>query len=226
MTILLLAATPPEIAPTVSWLRQQASQETLNVLHFPRVQIEVVFGGLGVVSTAYLLGKRFATQPPVQLAIQAGIAGALDRSLAYGQVVNVTSERLGDWGAEDRDGSLLSPADIGFPPGFPFDATGSLRPPGPAAILPFTTAAGLTVQRATGSDASIARLRTHFPDAQVESMEGAAFFYACLEAGVDALQLRGISNYVEARDRSKWQLTPAIEAVNVAVQQVLTPFIH
>ena len=195
------------------------------MLHFPRVQIEVAFGGLGMLSTAYLLGNRLNAQPPVQLAIQAGIAGAIDRSLPLGQVVNVVSEQVGDLGAEDRGGELLSLADIGFSPGLPYDTDGRLRPAGPAAILPFSTVAGLTVQRASGSEATIARLRHTFPTAQVESMEGAAFFYACLAAGVDALQLRGISNYVEPRNRAGWRMAEAIRAANEALRRVLGPFL-
>ena len=195
------------------------------MLYFPRVQIEVIFGGLGLVSTAYLLGQRLHSQPPVQLAIQAGIAGAYDRSLALAEVVNVVSEQLGDWGAEDRNGTLISPASLGFPPGFPFDEAGVLRPPGPSAILPYPTVAGLTVHRASGSEQTIAWLRQAFPATQVESMEGAAFFYACIAAGVDALQLRAISNYATPRDRGTWQIDQAIAAVNTALQQVLTPFV-
>ncbi len=225
MRILLLAATPPELDPTVAWLRKQAVRQEQNVLAFERVEIEVVFGGLGLVSTAFLLGRRLPAQPAVQLAIQTGIAGAFDRALALGEVVNVVSEQLGDWGAEDRDGNLLPPAAMGFPPGFPFDGGGILRPAGPSAILPYPTVAGLTVHRATGSQTTIIRLRESFPDAQVESMEGAAFFYACIAAGVDALQLRAISNYVTPRDRSAWKIKAAITAVNTALQRVLTPFV-
>ena len=225
MRILLLAATPPEVSPTVGWLRSHATQQERNVLLFERVQVEVVFGGIGLVPTTFVLGQRFPVGPPVKLAIQAGIAGALDRQLALGQVVNVVSERLGDWGAEDSDGTLLPPAAIGFPPGFPFDEAGVLRPAGPSAVLPYPTVAGLTVHRASGSERTITHLRQTFPDAQVESLEGAAFFYACLAAGVDALQVRGISNYVTPRDRSAWKIPPAIAAVNTALQRILTPFI-
>ncbi|WP_420460474.1 futalosine hydrolase [Neolewinella sp.] len=225
MRILLLAATPSELGPTVAWLRELAVRQEQNVLSFERVEIEVVFGGLGLISTAFLLGRRLPAPPAVQLAIQVGVAGAFDRALALGQVVNVISEQLGDWGAEDPNGKLLPPAALGFPPGFPFGEGGVLRPAGPSAILPYPTVAGLTVHRATGSQTTITRLRESFPDAQVESMEGAAFFYGCMAAGVDALQLRAISNYVTPRDRSAWKLEPAITAVNTALQRVLTPFI-
>jgi futalosine hydrolase len=45
-------------------------------------------------------------------------------------------------------------------------------------------------------------------------MEGAAFFYACEEAQVEALQIRCISNYVEKRNRENWNLALAVKNLN------------
>ncbi len=42
--------------------------------------------------------------------------------------------------------------------------------------------------------------------AEVESMEGAAFHYVCLQQKINFLQLRSISNRVGERDKSKWKL--------------------
>nr|WP_256534148.1 futalosine hydrolase [Lewinella sp. JB7] len=223
--MLLLAATPAEIVPTVNWLRERASGQRENVLRFPRCEIEILFGGLGVMTTAFALGSAFGGGNPPGLAIQAGVGGAIDRSLSIGQVVNVTSDRLMDLGAEDADGKLLSPAALGFAPAHPFDEAGWLIPPGPSAILPYETVAGGTVNRATGTENSVEEWRRLYPGVQVESMEGAAFFYACMAAAVEALQLRAISNYVERRNRAAWDLPGAIGALNEALQRVLTPFI-
>ncbi|HEY0610467.1 MAG TPA: hypothetical protein VGD35_12440, partial [Chitinophaga sp.] len=65
----------------------------------------------------------------------------------------------------------------------------------------------------TGSPASIERLEQKYaPD--IESMEGAAFHFACLQEAVPFLQLRSISNYVEARDKSKWNIPLAVKQLN------------
>lgn len=177
-------------------------------------------------TTAFTLGQIFRPDAPVNLAIQAGVGGALDRSLQLGQVVNVVSDRTMDLGAEDRDGALLQPAAFGFPPAHPFREDGVLIPAGPSAILPYPTVAGGTVNRTTGSATSLQRIKTDFPDVQVESMEGAAFFYACISCEVAALQLRSISNYVEPRNRDAWNMPLAIANLNEAVQRVLAPFIQ
>ncbi len=49
---------------------------------------------------------------------------------------------------------------------------------------------------------------------QIETMEGAAFHYVCLQNSIPFLQLRGISNYVGERDKSKWKLNESVEQLN------------
>jgi futalosine hydrolase len=226
MEILLTAATVFEIQPTIQWLRQECQGEQGNVLRFPKVNITVIFSGVGQMRTAYALGHFFGAQDqPTDLAIQAGIGGALDPRLSLGQVVQIDSERMGDLGAEDHDGSFLSLVDIGLPPGPPFDEQGVLRVPPPVSPLPFLSCAGITTNRATGEAESIAQLKDRFPEAQVESMEGAAFLYACLTNEISSLQLRSISNYVEPRDREKWEMAKAINSLNISLKSVLNAFI-
>ena len=226
MRLLLVAATPPELAPTLDWLRSRANQADRNVLTFARCEVEVLFTGVGLLATAYVLGRRMAATPLPQLAIQMGIAGAYHReTLAPGSVVSVNSEVLADLGAEDADGRLLTLRDIGFPPGPPYDDQGVLRP-ATEAPLPFPAVAGATVHRSTGTERTRQSRLASFPDIQVESMEGAAFFHACLLAGVSPLQLRGISNFAGERRREEWKVDLAIHNVNAALQQVLLPFVR
>lgn len=52
-------------------------------------------------------------------------------------------------------------------------------------------------------------------------MEGAAFFYACLSAGVPCAQVRAVSNYVERRNRAAWKLGDAIAALAVTGRALL-----
>jgi futalosine hydrolase len=66
-----------------------------------------------------------------------------------------------------------------------------------------------------GDDRSIAEAVRRF-DPQVESMEGAAFMYACTIGGVPFAQVRAVSNIVERRNRAAWRLQDALAALNAA----------
>jgi futalosine hydrolase len=55
----------------------------------------------------------------------------------------------------------------------------------------------------------------------VESMEGAAFMYASLIAGVPFAQVRAVSNMVERRNRGAWKIDAAITALGDRATKLL-----
>ena len=59
---------------------------------------------------------------------------------------------------------------------------------------------------------------------KIESMEGAAFFYACRKAGVPFIQIRAVSNYVEKRNRDAWQIGLAVKNLNTFALELLERF--
>jgi futalosine hydrolase len=58
-------------------------------------------------------------------------------------------------------------------------------------------------------------------DPQIETMEGAALHYICLQENVPFLQLRSISNYVGERNKEKWKLKEAIDNLNEALVKIV-----
>ncbi|HVG69567.1 MAG TPA: hypothetical protein VM819_01615, partial [Vicinamibacterales bacterium] len=66
----------------------------------------------------------------------------------------------------------------------------------------------------------IAAIRARY-DPDVESMEGAAFMYASLIAGVPFAQVRAVSNAVERRNRGAWKMDQAIKALSVESVRLL-----
>src|SRR4051812_40824560 len=138
------------------------------------------------------------------VALNMGVCGTFDRSLPLGTVVHVVSDRLPELGAEDGE-QWLSVQELGLlgDNEFPFRA-GELvnaAPPANAALLALPEVAGITVNTVHGDDRSIARLLDRY-SARVESMEGAAFMYACLVHGIPFAQVRAVSNVVERRNRA------------------------
>ena len=205
MDILLVAATSAEIKPALNTLGINPDGPLQSV---GKHRIKCLLTGVGMVSTAFELGKHLATHS-YDLAINAGIAGSFDPNLAIGQVLHITDDAFADLGAEDGD-SFLSIDDLGF---------------GQSAIKPLAAskeisllnqlakARSITVNRVHGHETSIAKTLARL-QAEVESMEGAAFFYACNQFNLPSIQIRSISNYVERRNREKWNIGLAVAELN------------
>ncbi len=176
--------------------------------------VDVLVTGVGMVATAAHVARAIALTR-YDLALNLGVCGAFDRSLGLGAVVHVTSDCIPELGVQDG-AAFVSAQDIGLvaPDAAPF-VGGRLTNPAPPtsqvlADLPRVSA--ITVNTVHGEDEAIAAMVARVAP-QVESMEGAAFMYACLIGGIPFAQIRAVSNYVERRNRAAWQLGPAIEAL-------------
>jgi len=214
MRILLVAATEKEIGPTIRYLAEQ--------LNLPKeLQVEFLFTGVGSMATTYALMRQFLKEIP-DLAIQAGIGGSFHSLFTPGMVVSVQEEIPGDLGVMERD-RWLTLADLGLtlPDEPPFRHS---RLPNPH--LDLLEKAGLhavpaiTVNRISTETALISQWKERFTPV-VESMEGAAFHYVCLQESIPFLQLRAISNNVGERDKSKWELGLSIKNLNETLIRLL-----
>jgi len=189
----------------------------------PGHTLDILVTGVGMVATAAHVSRALALTR-YDIALNLGVCGAFDRGLALGTVVHVASDSLPELGVQD--GPTFIPAQlVGL---VPADATpfagGRLlnhAPPSSTILAGLPQVAGITVNTVHGEDEAIAAVVARVSP-QVESMEGAAFMYACLIAGVPFAQIRAVSNYVERRNRAAWQLGPAIEALGQTASALIT----
>jgi futalosine hydrolase len=199
MRILVVAATSLEVESIIG----NQSQESRIKSH-----LEFLITGVGMVATAFSLGNYLATHQ-YDLAINLGIAGSFDKDIALGEVVEVVEDRFSELGAED-DEAFLTIDEMGFGESI-FNSTASLSD-FDRTIAPKQVSA-VTVNTVHGNEMNIKKLADRIHP-QLESMEGAAFFYACKQAGVPCLQIRAVSNYVEKRNRDNWKVGLAIKNLN------------
>lgn len=170
-------------------------------------EVEFLTTGVGMVATAFALGKHLATNR-YDLVLNIGIAGSFDRNIALGEVVEIVEDHFSELGAED-DEAFLPIETLGF--GESIFKTDTRVSPYTGQQLKQVTA--ITVNTVHGHEPSIRKLTGRIQP-QLESMEGAAFLYACKQAGVPCLQIRAVSNYVEKRNRDTWQIGLAIKNLN------------
>jgi futalosine hydrolase len=215
MRILVVTATPFEIEPLVGRMRHVSDTGMRSAVYrFGDHDVDVLTTGVGMVATSAWCSRACAAEH-YDLALNFGLCGSFDPSLGPGTVVHVTTDRLAELGAEDGDRFLtVQQLDLLGDNDFPFDA-GMLVNAAPPPLAPLSrlrTVAGITVNTVHGDERTIEAVRARCqPD--VESMEGAAFMYSCLVAGVPFAQVRAVSNAVERRNRAAWKIDEAIAAL-------------
>jgi futalosine hydrolase len=199
--ILLVAATDFEIAPFVAQ-------------HKAMHNIEILITGIGQLQTTFELTQKLL-QNQYDLVLQAGIAGAFDRSIPLGTVVEVESEILYDLSIQDKDGSEFDFFEAGFLDRnkAPFVDKKLMPQPYWGWKSDLRKVKSITVNKVHGEANAIQKvIESCAPD--IENMEGAALFYVCAKLGMPCVQLRAISNYVEPRNRANWNISLAIKNLN------------
>ncbi len=220
MEILIVAATRPEIASLLTHLSHNWIASPGDVYTKGSCTVRILVSGIGMHRMSYVLGRSFAGHLP-DLCINVGIAGAYPGDLAIGDVVHVTSEVIADLGAEDANGTFLTLETLGLEEDI--SSQYELHNSQAAQYDFLRPVRAITTNTTHGSPAHIASMvQTWNPD--IESMEGAAFFYCCLKADVPFLEIRGISNFVTSRDRTQWNIPLAIENLTQEILKMIGVF--
>jgi futalosine hydrolase len=205
MQILLMAATKLEIEP----------------LNYLPGNVDIQITGVGCPAALYHLQKTIF-QKKYNLVLQAGIAGTFNNKFLPGDVVIVRQDTFADIGMEESS-EFTSIYQTAFADKnkFPFK-DGWLVNEYAYAInpnLPLATA--VTINKISDSELQKQQLIKNFtPD--IETMEGAALHYVCLQENIPFLQIRSISNEVGTRDKSKWKMKEAIINLNLEIEKLIS----
>jgi futalosine hydrolase len=196
---------------------------TLNELAFinSSENVTVADTGIGIASTAYRLTGLLKNK--YDLALNIGIAGSFSEKLSIGEVVAVHSETFGDFGvAEKNCFSTCFEKNIISANMFPY-SNGVLISENARTIsasLSIPSVKGVTNNTVSGEKNLIKRMKNKFSP-EIETMEGAAFFYVCLMENVPFAEIRAISNMVESRNKSKWNIPLAIKNLSNKINAYL-----
>ena len=224
MKILCVSATKIEMAPLIKKIKKLLNLLDHNgIYQFRDLEIKFLITGIGSVNTTYFLTREL-TRQNYDLIINIGIAGSFNESTEIGSVVEVREETFADLGVFDErgfktlfdsgfleknvfplvDGRMINHKDDSFTDLFPR----------------LKKVSGVTVNNPSGNIERAKIIQEKFsPD--VETMEGAAFFFTCLMEKVPFAEIRAISNSVGTTDKSKWDIYSATQNLSTEIINLL-----
>ena len=204
---LIVSATKFEIQPLADRFKISIQGEEGLFSSETLPDVSVLVTGVGMVNTAFYLGKY--SEAKFDYIINAGVCGAINRDLKQGEIVNVISDTISELGAEDGEEFIKYP-DLNLGGTNVYENPSRISHEG---FNQLKKVHGITVNKVHGSEKSITKMKQLYA-ADIESMEGAAFFRGCKDVTANYFQVRAVSNYVERRDKSKWQMKDAIKNLN------------
>ncbi len=205
MKILIVTATKYEL--------EKLNNFNKNI--FSNVDVEFINTGIGMVNTTYFLAKKIYFDKP-NFILNIGICGSYNKKFDVGSVVSIENEKFGDFGIDDNGKFIELNM---FNEKIESDNVNLFCEN--ANIFDLPIAKGITVNTATGSSFLINKIKNNFnPD--VESMEGAAVFYVCLINKILFAQVRSVSNIVEPRNKSNWNIDLAMSNLIVELPKIIS----
>lgn len=186
------------------------------------LNVDVLISGYGSVFTAYSL-TRALNMINYDLAINIGLAGSFDHFLEQGFVVNVIQDVFADLGVEHKNNFYtLSEEELMNENEFPFmegklSSLGNFEIDEVESLIPVK---GITLNALRGDPKWINLMRTKYSP-EIETMNGAAFFYVCLSEKVPFLQIRAVSHFVEIRRIENWSIPSALKNLTNSIMGVL-----
>lgn len=213
MHILVVAATAIEITPFLETLRKNALPEQHTY--------DVLITGIGLTATTWSLTRQLLLNKP-ELVVQAGVGGCFDYQIPTGAVMLIKQEAIADQSVIELN-ALKTLFDLKLLPEnqFPY-RKGWLKNPHTALLrkTALKKVKGISVNEITTDKRKVHFYTAHF-NPVVESMEGAALHYVCLQENVPFIQLRAVSNYIAERNKKNWNMKDAVSNLNHELLKLL-----
>ena len=180
---------------------------------------EYLITGVGAAATVFQLMNRIESNK-YDFITQVGLAGTYSNELILGESVIVERDCFADLAVWENK-KIINVNDLGFtnPNDFPFENGWLVNHKVSFNSTQAKKVKAVTVNLLTDELSYVEAMRMKY-NAAVESMEGAALHYVCIQKNIPFLQIRGISNQVGERDKSKWQFKEAIQSSNQLLNDI------
>ncbi|MEI6764656.1 MAG: futalosine hydrolase [Bacteroidota bacterium] len=225
MDILIVAATAAEVNGLFKHPAPISNDWGKSIFfRHDRLGVRLLITGPGMVPTTYFMGSLLATAH-FDVALNIGITGSFTHEIPIGETCHIISDRFAETGADYEDGFVplysMKMAQH-YKPVF-MDSGGNIMNnsyPQLLSLNKLKKAVGITVNTVSGNENAIEILKRR-TQAETESMEGAAFFYACMMHNLPCMQVRTVSNYVAPPEKSQWNIAKALENLSLHSDYIL-----
>lgn len=216
MHILIVAATKIEIEPLLMELNASHNEFNLFSSSFHSHQIDILITGIGPIAMAVNL-MAYLNKHKADMLINAGICGSYSPHLTIGSLIQVKNDIFIDLCFSNNSNPAINQ-------GTWVDQSPACSRMLSSNSIPDSMAIPVNAVTVCRSSSSLkeASERAVLFNAQVESMEGAAFFYAAQVTQVPFIQLRAISNMAGDSDLKNWNIKLASESLSQLLMQLLS----
>ena len=184
-------------------------------------ELHFLVTGIGMLNTAANL-MRYACLHDRDFYIDAGIAGTFNRNFHINSVCQVSSETYGDFGVENDEKfedffemGLIDKSESVFEYGLCKPILSGFH-----AQIQLPKATSITVNRVHGNQQTIEMLQSKYK-ADIENMEGLAFYYVMHIMKKPSIEIRSISNYVEKRNKENWDIQGSVAALTRETEKLI-----
>lgn len=223
MRILIVVSSLREVSKLIEKLNFiHKIESNYNSYSYHNLHIDIIITGYASVFTTHAVTKAL-TMINYDLALNIGLSGSFDHFLEQGFVVNVIQDQFADIGVVHKSNFYtLAEEELMDDDEFPFvdgklHSIGNFELERVESLIPVK---GITLNTLHSDPFWISKLRDKF-EPEVESMNGAAFFYVCLKEKVPFLQIRSISHFVEIRRIESWNIPSAIDSLTQTTLSIL-----
>lgn len=174
--------------------------------------VQVLITGMGIANMTLQL-SRFLSGHKVERAINIGFCGSFDDAIQLGTILDIKSDTFAEMGVLNDDNQILSFDNFITDENLLANLNTCVKPTQYAAFSQFSfpRVNAVTVSSCTNNTHRANMMMQNFA-AQVESMEGAAFFLTCNAYHIACAQFRTVSNHIPGRSPDRWDIENARKA--------------
>ena len=206
-------------APTQMELNEIEEKISLEKIH--EIDFHFLVSEVGVMHTTASL-YHFYRDKTIDLAIQVGLAGSFNNAMPLGSICIVKNDCIGDSGVFENNNWLdLFDLNLVHKSKYIYKnklLTNNMKKIPDYLKYPFVNS--VTVNQISTNPLFINVFKTKYM-ADIETLEGAAFQYFCLEYNIPFIQFRAISNYVGERDKSKWEIKKSVQHLLSPIEKIV-----